>query len=360
MPPKTSRKLRALFDSIVWRILALVFVFTSFTAATVWLGAREGVSPIYTAPITVTASVLVAWAVARTAVEPLIQATKAAAKMAHGDFSVRISPQSRDEIGQLAEAFNSMAQDLAEIDRLHREMVANVSHELRTPVAALRSRLENLADGIEEPTPENLQAAVRQIERLTELLNYLLDLSRVESGAAGLELSQIAVAPLIDEAIEVSGLAAQRRRMSVNFVSHVEPADLTVNADLTRLLQVLTNVLENATKHTPPGTRVTVEALRVKQNLRIDIIDMGQGIAPSDRERIFGRFQRGAGSTAVGGGTGIGLAIARWAVSLHGGSITVADSDSGARFRILLPLNGPKQSRGSASARTAPESEPAP
>jgi len=260
--------------------------------------------------------------------------------MAQGDYSVRVEYLTRDEVGQLAHSFNRMAQDLAEVDRLHRELVANLSHELRTPVAALRSRLENMADGVEEPTPENLEAAVVQAERLTEMLGYLLDLSRVESGTAGLEPTEIAVADLLDESLELVRLASEKRGAKIHFSSRIDPADQTFIGDRTRLRQVLTNLLDNATRHAPPDTTVTVEATRVRQSLRIDVIDASPGVAAEDRERIFGRFQRGDGAAAVGGGSGIGLAIARWAVSLHGGTIRVVDSDVGARFRIMLPLAG--------------------
>ncbi|HZK04893.1 MAG TPA: ATP-binding protein [Actinomycetaceae bacterium] len=335
--------MRSPFGSLIWRVVALAGAVSGFSALVVWLGTREGVFPGYILPLVFTASVLVAWAVARNAVEPLVQATKAAKAMASGDYSVRVEPQSRDEIGQLADAFNSMAQDLAEIDRFHRDTIANVSHELRTPIAALRSRLENMADGVEEACPENLEAAVVQVERLTNLLNYLLDLSRVDSGAAGLELVTIDVAELLDEATEVSMLAAQRRGTNLNFTSRIEPADLTLIGDRTRLVQVVTNVLDNATRHAPPDSTIAVEATVVRQTARIEIADTGPGVAAKDRERIFGRFQRAESGSAVRGGTGIGLAIARWAVSLHGGTIRVVDSDVGARFRIVLPLTGPPE-----------------
>ncbi|MDO5494564.1 MAG: HAMP domain-containing sensor histidine kinase [bacterium] len=334
------------FVSIAWRVVTLVGASATFTALVVWLGTRQGVSPAYTLPFAITASVLVAWAIMHTTLEPLRQATRAARDMARGDYSVRVSYLTQDEVGQLAQAFNRMAQDLAEVDRLHRELVANVSHELRTPVAALRSRLENLADGVEPATPENLEAAVVQSERLTDMLTYLLDLSRLESGTAGLETEPMLVADLLDDAMEVARLAAQRRGATVHFASRIEPADQVITGDPVRLAQVLVNLLDNATRHAPPDSVVTVDALKVRQNLRIDVTDTGPGVPEEDRERIFGRFQRSDSGAAVGGGSGIGLAIARWAVSLHGGEIAVVDSEVGARFRVTLPLAGPGETRG--------------
>lgn len=333
---------RRLRFSITTKIVLLVGVSALFTAVLVWLGTKEGMGPIYTVPFGVTIAVLFSLLVSSSIVEPLRQAIRAAAAMADGDYSVRVRADTADEVGQLADAFNLMASDLAEVDRLHREIVANVSHELRTPVAALRSRLENLADGVEPATPESLDYALAQSERLSDLLQYLLDLSRVEAGVAGLEMDQVAVAQLVEDSVEVTQLAARQRGLDVNFSAHIEPLDLTLTGDATRLQQVLVNVLDNAARHTESGSTVHVDASRVKSNVRIDVTDRGAGIPVEDRDRVFGRFQRG--STTLGpstGGTGIGLAIAKWATSIHSGTIEVVDSEVGARFRIVLPIAGP-------------------
>lgn len=338
--------------SITGKILVVVGVAAGSAALIVWWALTRGVSPVHTVPIAIVASLLIAHVVSSDIAGPLKQATTAAKAMARGDYTVRVEAATTDEVGQLAEAFNTMARDLAEVDRLHRDIVANVSHELRTPVAALRARLENLVDGVEEATPANLGAALHQTEKLTELLQYLLDLSRVDAGVAGLQLREVAVADLVDEAVEVTRLAASARGLTVNFSSRIEPVDLTMTADAARLMQVLVNVLDNAVRHTPAGTTVHVSVARARSNVRIDISDEGRGIDPADRERVFGRFQRATPADAPAtGGTGIGLAIARWATSIHGGTIEVADSEVGATFRITLPLAGPTSPRRSRSAR---------
>lgn len=337
----------SLLTSITGKILAVVGVAASSAALIVWWATARGVSPTYTVPIAIAASLLIAYVVSTDIAGPLKQATTAAQAMARGDYSLRVEAATSDEVGQLAEAFNLMAQDLAEVDRLHRDIVANVSHELRTPVAALRARLENLVDGVEEATPDNLRAALGQTEKLTELLQYLLDLSRVDAGVAGLELRDVRVADLVDEAVEVTRLAASARGLVVNFASSIEPVDLTIKGDPARLMQVLVNVLDNAARHTPAESTVHVTVTRVRGSVRIDVSDEGPGIEAADRERVFGRFQRATPPDAPStGGTGIGLAIARWAVSIHGGTIAVVDSDVGATFRVTLPLTGPTHGRG--------------
>ena len=133
--------------------------------------------------------------------------------MATGDHAVRVTATSRDEVGELARAFNRMAEELAGVDRQRRELVANVSHELRTPLAALCAVLENLADGVAEPDPETLRAALDQGERMADLVTDLLDLSRVDAGKAPLAREPVEVRPLLDAAVAEARVGGPRRRL---------------------------------------------------------------------------------------------------------------------------------------------------
>jgi signal transduction histidine kinase len=276
---------------------------------------------------------------ARGMTSPLREMTAAAQAMAAGDYSRRVHASSRDEVGQLATAFNSMSADLQESDRRRRELIANVSHELRTPAAALRAQLENMVDGVTAPSPTALQAALTQTERLTGLVSSLLDLSRLEAGASALELTDVPLAALLADAATEAKLLTVTK--GLRFVVDVRPAELTVPADADRLHQVLTNLLANATRHSPQDGEVRVEASRVGPDIRIDVVDQGPGIAPEQRAQVFERFVRGNSPAVTGqistGGTGLGLAIVRWAVTLHGGRIEVADSSGGCTMRVSLP-----------------------
>lgn len=329
--------------SIVLKILAVVGVSASAAALISWWGTGLGLNGLLIVPTAIAYSILIAALVSTSISESLKQATTAARAMARGNYSVRVVASTRDEVGELAEAFNLMARDLAEVERMNRDVLANVSHELRTPVAALRALLENMADGVEPPDPHNLQSAVRHIEHLTELLQTLLDLSRLDAGVAGLDLEDVRVAELVDDAIETTRLAAAELGRDVNFATQIEPADVTLRGDRVRLGQVLVNVLDNAARHAPPGSTVELTVSATRQQVRIDISDQGPGIDPADRDLVFRRFHRGtpAGAPSTGG-TGIGLSIARWAVTIHGGRIFVADSPVGATFRIVLPVMGPQ------------------
>ncbi|HEY5853419.1 MAG TPA: HAMP domain-containing sensor histidine kinase [Aldersonia sp.] len=261
---------------------------------------------------------------------PLREMTKASRAMSNGDYSIRVRATSRDEIGELARAFNKMSADLDAADQNRRELIANVSHELRTPISALHAVLENIVDGVAPADPAAMRTALAQTERLGLLVSDLLDLSRIEGGATALWPAEFAVADFVHEAVRHAPPSLRNVRTIVD----VRPPTLTAAADTVRLHQVMANLLGNAARHSPPGGTVTVRARRDDAGLQIDVVDEGPGIADADREWVFERFTRG-GSTD--GGTGLGLAIARWAVELHGGAIDVVGSGPGCRIRVLIP-----------------------
>lgn len=340
--------------SIKMKLGVLVAVTVTAAAFITWLGLNYGLGPTRTFPLAIISSLLVTQLLAHGMTSPLREMTAAARAMARGDYAHRVQASSRDEVGQLATAFNQMAAELASVDVARREMVANVSHELRTPVAALRAQLENLADGVTQPTPEALTAALQQSERLSELIGYLLDLSRLEAGAVGLSLSRVKLGELISQTVAEADAAAQAAGRRVRWEIDVAPAELGVMADADRLRQVLLNLLDNAARHTPSDSRVFVRARGgVGGDIIVDVVDSGAGIPHADRQRIFERFQRGPAAntgrpTRSSGGTGLGLAIARWAVTLHGGTLEVVDSapGEGATIRMRLPARpSPRQDK---------------
>ncbi|MCS6710936.1 HAMP domain-containing histidine kinase [Brachybacterium sp. EF45031] len=325
-----------------------VLVATTVTVGAVltWAGLRSSVPPWVTIPVVVALCLVVTQILARGMTRPLRQMTRAARAMARGDYSQRIDATSRDEVGQLAEAFTVMARDLEQTDRLRRDLVANVSHELRTPVAALRGQLENLVDGVTAPDERSLGVALTATERLSELVDHLLDLSRIDAGVAALDRQRIDLLPFLHEAVDAAQLAAAARGREVRWLVDVRPRDLWVQADPARLHQVIANLLDNAGRHTPPGGQVRLRAGEGEdgRSVWIEVEDDGPGIPRDERERVFERFQRGGGADATGG-TGLGLAIARWVAELHDGTIEVADPgrdaasgpEASSRIRLTLP-----------------------
>jgi signal transduction histidine kinase len=267
---------------------------------------------------------------------PLREMTSAAKAMARGDYAQRVRATSRDEVGELATAFNHMAADLEAADQHRRELIANVSHELRTPITALQVVLENLVDGVAQPDPSTLATALAQTERLGRLVAELLDLSRIDAGAHQLDVRAFAVDPFLDEVVAEARVTAVGAGRDVVIDSSVDPDGAEVLADRDRLKQVVLNLLDNAARHSPPGGRVLVTARGQDDGLVLEVTDQGSGIAAEERDLVFERFTRG--ERATGGGTGLGLAIARWVVNLHGGTIAVAAVDEpGCTIRVLIP-----------------------
>ncbi|MCL2536300.1 MAG: HAMP domain-containing histidine kinase, partial [Nocardiaceae bacterium] len=263
---------------------------------------------------------------------PLREMTSAAQAMATGDYSRRVRSTSRDEIGQLATAFNQMAEDLEADDRYRRELIGNVSHELRTPIAALQAVLENVVDGVAIPDQATMRSALAQTERLGELVADLLDLSKLEGGAVPLRRETFELEPFLDDVVRQASSPTRPLWVDVN----VAPAGLRAVADTARLHQVITNLVDNAARHGSPDSPVRITARTDPRGgeLILDVHDDGPGIPVADRSRVFERFARGG---AQDGGTGLGLAIARWAVELHAGRIEVLDTPSGCCIRVALP-----------------------
>ena len=278
---------------------------------------------------------IVQW-VARGLTKPLREMAGAASSMARGDYEVRVRDEGRpDEVGDLARAFNAMAAELAEVERHRKDLVANVSHELRTPITALQAKLENVADGVEPADPETFRTMLAQVERLGRLVAQLLDLSRLESRAVPLDRRPFDVGDLLEHVA---------REARLNAPAEVEllvdaPPRLLADGDPERVHQVVANLVENAVRHSPQPGRVTISARPAGQRARIEVADQGPGIDDEDAERVFERFYRAdAARTADGGGAGLGLAIARWIVDLHGGEIHVEHArPHGCRVVVELP-----------------------
>ncbi|MFD6418376.1 ATP-binding protein [Streptomyces sp. NPDC060194] len=352
---RREKRERRVLLSIHTKLGALVALAVLVTTGLVLVAVRTHTELRYVTVLAMIATLLVTQFVARSLTAPLDEMNVVAAAISHGDYTRRVvGADRRDELGDLADTINRMADDLEAVDQNRKELVANVSHELRTPIAALRAVLENVVDGVSAADPETMRTALKQTERLGRLVETLLDLSRVDSGTVPLRAGRFEVWPYLSGVLkEATLVTAQRRGMASGSGSHtrgdvhlhldVVPPELTAHADPERLHQVVANLIDNAVKHSPPYGRVTVRARRGEgpESLDLEVLDEGPGIPKSEWHRVFERFNRGErpGKTAPGsdGGTGLGLAIARWAVDLHGGRIGVAESPRGCRIQVSLP-----------------------
>ncbi len=274
------------------------------------------------------------------AIVPLREMTVAARAMARGDYTRRIHTRSQDEVGELARAFNQMAADLAAADRQRRELIANVSHELRTPITALQGVLENIVDGVARPEPATMRTALAQTQRLGRLVAELLDLSRLDAGAVPMNYADIDVAGFVKAVVAEAEVTAAGAGRQVRFAVDLPDQPLVLPGDPERLHQVFANLLDNAVQHSPPGGTVRLRVEARGDEVLFAVADNGNGIPPTERDRVFERFTRG--ERASGGGTGLGLAIARWVVLMHHGTIAVVDpaQDDGApgcHVHVRLP-----------------------
>jgi signal transduction histidine kinase len=318
--------------------LKLGFVIAVAVAVTVfvfWVGIKLGLWPSVSGIIAAGVAMGLVWFLARGMTSPLREMAAATSEMAKGNYDRRVRAVSRDEVGELARAFNLMAAELAETDRVRRDLVANVSHELRTPITALQVVLENLVDGVTEPDQETFRTMLSQVERLGRLVKQLLDLSRLESGAVPLDRTAFRVEPLLEHAVREQQLHAPEIPVQVSVDAH----DLTADGDPERVHQVVANLLENAVRHTPRGGIVEVVAHRNERGVVIEVLDEGPGIPEHEQARVFERFYRADTARAASdGGAGLGLAIAQWIVDLHGGDIHPERREPhGCRMVVTLP-----------------------
>ena len=331
----------SLFSSLKLKLSLIIAVSTAIAFVMAWEFLKYGVSGWIAMPLSMIASLSITYFFSRGLISPLEQMRDAAEAMAQGDYTVRVRPTSNDEIGQLACSFDVMAEELEHADRMRRDLIANVSHELRTPVSVLQAQVENMADGVTPANPANLESILDQTHRLSDLIAFLLDLSRVEAGAASLNVERFNFADFIEDTIAPLQIADSGHDHEVE--THV-PADLFIDGDEDRLRQLFTNIIANAMKHSADGTRIIVEAKtsRTADAIITNVINFGSQIPVADRSSIFRRYVKGPEPGKPGtssGGTGLGLSIARWAAQLHGGSVHVVDDKRGANFEIILPIH---------------------
>ena len=321
--------------------IGVVIVAAVLVSAGVVVVAAKADLPLWLAGIgAVAVSLLMVQFLARGLTVPLRELADATHDMSAGRYDRRVYTASMDEVGELAEAFNRMAAELAAVDTERRELIANVSHELRTPISAMQAVMENIVDGVEPADPATMRTMLAQVERLGRLVTQLLDLSRLDARDTELESKPFAVAPLLEAAVREAQIGIRRPDVpSVRLELSVEPPALEANGDPERIHQVVANLLDNAISHSPDGGRVAVGARRNgNATVELEVSDEGPGIPPEEADRVFDRFYRGAANGSSDGGTGLGLAIARSIVDLHGGTIEARNGgDRGCRMIVALP-----------------------
>lgn len=275
---------------------------------------------------------------ARTLTQPLREVADASRAMAGGELGRQVPVRTHDELGQLATAFNQMSNELARMTRQRRQLTADIAHDLRTPLTVLAGYLEAMEEETLAPTPERLATMRQEVSGLTRLVEDLRILSLAEAGTLPLRREPTDVGELLSQVRQAH--APQAKKEGVDL--HVDvPAELPqTHLDPERMRQVLGNLISNALRHTAVGGSITLAAgQNGSDGVVLRVRDTGTGIAPDDLPHIFDRFYRGDESRQEGQGeSGLGLAIARSIVEMHGGTIAVESAaGQGTTFRIRLP-----------------------
>lgn len=275
------------------------------------------------------------------------QLAEGARRVSSGDLHTRVDVMTNDELADLAQSFNVMVENVSESEALlrkaeeaRRDLIAAVSHDLRTPLTAIRAMLEALSDGVVDD-PETVQRyheTMRvQVSHLAQLIDDLFELSQLDAAPKPFELSPGDLTAVVREATESLAMSATNRSVRIEFRGD---APAPVMLDAMRIARVVGNLVENAVRHAPANSVVRVSVSCTGDAAEVAVVDEGPGIAPEDLERIFGRFYRGEKSRSrTHGGAGLGLAIARGIIDVHGGSIWAENRPSGgARFIFSIPL----------------------
>ena len=272
----------------------------------------------------------------RTLTRPIRELTQATHAISEGDLSQRVSVRTKDELGELAQAFNKMSAELSRSVNTRRQMTADIAHELRTPLSLILGHAEAVHDGVLPPTPENFEIIREEATRLEHLVNDLRTLSLADAGELTISRQVIEPERLIHEVAALYQYEMQRKNISLELdvaspLPHIE-------VDPGRMTQVLTNILDNATRHTPESGKIMLSAKQVDDQVEFAVQDSGPGV-PADRlERIFERFYRTDSSRQrTDGGSGLGLAIAKSIVQAHNGQLS-AESEAGKGLKIMIRL----------------------
>ncbi len=276
-------------------------------------------------------------ALARTLTRPLRELTGATRLVAQGDLAQEVPIRSKDELGQLAVAFNRMSADLAQANHLRRQMTADIAHDLGTPLTVITGYIEAMRDGDLEPTQVRFEAMHDEAQHLKRLVLDLRTLSLADAGELSLNRESVPVQDLLERVAAAYRHQARQQNIKLDVLS---AANLPhIEADPERMVQVLGNLVSNALRYTPEGGQIRLAARSEAANLWLTVQDNGSGIPPAELPHIFNRFYRVHKSRPQSNGqSGLGLAIARALVEAHGGTISVK-SELGQGTIFIIKLN---------------------
>ena len=289
--------------------------------------------------VAIGSALLVTFFLSKRILAPIKVLTQNARRLGKGDFSQRVQVKGKGEVGELAQAFNFMADDLEKAELLRRNMVADVAHELRTPLTNLKGHLEAVQDGVIKADTETISSLEEEATLLSRLVDDLQELSLAEAGELKLDVQSEDITRLIT--LAVAAVQAQAVAKSLALSANLPDKLPQVNIDSHRINQVLRNLLGNALTHSTQGGSITVTAGQQDDWVKVSVSDTGGGISQEELNNIFERFYRVDKSrTRATGGSGLGLTIARRLVEAHGGEIEVqSELGKGSSFSFTIPVS---------------------
>ena len=306
---------------------------------------RTNLSLLYASFIGAAIALFLGIFLSRTITRPIRELTQATNAVSKGDLKQQVTIHSNDEIGNLAKAFNKMSTELSRSVNTRKQMTADIAHELRTPLSLILGHAEAVHDGVLPPTKENFEIIREEAARLEHLVDDLRTLSLADAGELSINLQTIEPGQLLQEVASLYKVQTQKKNISLKL--DIAPHLPKLELDPGRMTQVITNILDNALRHTPENGQIVISAKQAESQVEIAIQDSGIGLSPDNLNRIFERFYRADSSRQrEDGGSGLGLAIAKSIVQAHNGQLS-AESDlvpkgeagSGLRVIISLPKN---------------------
>lgn len=281
---------------------------------------------------------LLTYFLSRSILRPVDELISAARAMEKGDLSQRVTVSTKGELGELAHAFNAMAEGLTRLEQLRQNMVTDVAHELRTPLSNVRGYLEALRDGVVKPTSETIASVYEEAMLLNRLVDDLQELALAEAGQLKLVCQPVDIRQVIDKAVQ--SLKTQALEKEIDLIAVLQDNLPLVNADAERMGQVLRNLLKNAIINTPVGGEIRIQARLIDSQVEVSVQDNGMGISAEHLPYVFERFYRVDQSRArETGGAGLGLAIVKQLVEAQGGQVDIDSRvDGGTRITFTSPI----------------------
>jgi signal transduction histidine kinase len=351
--------------TLLWKLLGINIIVIVFVIIVVWLSVdylaagyfvtlmeKYNISPdsshqmfvdsvhrylVWSSIAATVLAVALGFLLVKRALGPLTQMIGIATRISLGDYSGRAPIITRDEVGQLAEAFNGMAESLQRIEQLRKTMLMDVAHELRTPLTNIQGYLEALIDEVATPSRKNFELLLEETMRLVLLVEGVLRLAKADAARTDLHITEIRLSNVIARVMEqfLPQFAGKSLKVETNYV---EDGD-RLHADLDKISQVVSNLLQNALQYTPPGGKVRVYMEFLHRELKAVFTNTGDELAEEDLPFIFERFYRAEKSRSRDhGGAGIGLAIVKELIEAHKGHIGAEVYDNEIRVWFTLPV----------------------